>query len=142
MSDSLRRIAAIVRADFLLRFRRVSTLIVFLLLSAFGFQHVARVGETDTLLTLFSLVAILGLAEILRHNAQGWLLFWTGFALALMTKGAASLTLPLTALALTALSPRQILRYVPAFAAGLLLFVALTAPWHLSSPHTVIRQIA
>ncbi len=37
MSDSLRRIVAIVRADFLLRFRRPSTLIVFLLLSAFAY---------------------------------------------------------------------------------------------------------
>ncbi|MBA3386205.1 MAG: hypothetical protein H0T95_06230 [Chthoniobacterales bacterium] len=37
MSDSLRRIAAIVRADFLLRFRRPSTLVVFLLLSAFAY---------------------------------------------------------------------------------------------------------
>ena len=37
MSDSLRRIVAIVHADFLLRFRRVSTLIVFLLLSAFAY---------------------------------------------------------------------------------------------------------
>jgi len=37
MNDSLQRIAAIVRADFLLRFRRPSTLIVFLLLSAFAY---------------------------------------------------------------------------------------------------------
>ncbi len=37
MSDSLRRIVAIVRADFLLRFRRPSTLVVFLLLSAFAY---------------------------------------------------------------------------------------------------------
>ena len=37
MSESLRRIVAIVRADFLLRFRRLSTVIVFLLLSAFAY---------------------------------------------------------------------------------------------------------
>ena len=37
MTESLRRIAAIVRADFLLRFRRVSTVVVFLLLSAFAY---------------------------------------------------------------------------------------------------------
>ncbi len=37
MKDSLARIGAIVRADFLIRFRRVSTLIVFLLLSAFAY---------------------------------------------------------------------------------------------------------
>lgn len=43
-----------------------------LLLGAFGFQHVARVGETDTLLTLFSLIAVLGLAELLCRNPRGW----------------------------------------------------------------------
>ena len=37
MSGSLARIAAIVRVDFLVRFRRVSTVIVFLLLSAFAY---------------------------------------------------------------------------------------------------------
>lgn len=37
MSDSCARIVAIVRADFLVRFRRPSTLIVFLLLSAFAY---------------------------------------------------------------------------------------------------------
>lgn len=37
MSGSLARIAAIVRVDFLVRFRRVSTLIVFLLLCAFAY---------------------------------------------------------------------------------------------------------
>ncbi|MBA2433713.1 MAG: hypothetical protein H0V54_01270 [Chthoniobacterales bacterium] len=37
MSGSLARVAAIVRVDFLVRFRRVSTVIVFLLLSAFAY---------------------------------------------------------------------------------------------------------
>jgi len=37
VSQSLSRIAAIVRADFLTRFRRVSTIVVFLLLSAFAY---------------------------------------------------------------------------------------------------------
>ncbi|MDQ6912086.1 MAG: hypothetical protein M3128_04350 [Verrucomicrobiota bacterium] len=40
MSDSLSRIIAIVRADFLVRFRRPSTLIIFLLLSAFAYLWV------------------------------------------------------------------------------------------------------
>ena len=35
--NSLGRIVAIVRADFLLRFRRVSTVVLFLLLSAFAY---------------------------------------------------------------------------------------------------------
>ncbi len=40
MTDSLARIAAIVRADFLVRFRRVSTVVVFLLLSACAYLWV------------------------------------------------------------------------------------------------------
>lgn len=40
MSHSLQRIGAIVRADFLLRFRRVSTVVCFLLLSAFAYLWV------------------------------------------------------------------------------------------------------
>ena len=102
-----------------------------LLLSAFGFQHAARVGETDTLLSLFCLLAVLGLAELLLDNPKGWLLFFTGFALALMTKGAASFTLPLTALALTVLHPRRIFRYPQTFTAGVALFLAVTLPWHI-----------
>ena len=102
-----------------------------ILLSAFGFQHAARVGETDTLLSLFSLVAVLGLAELLLDNPQGWLVFFPAFALALMTKGAASLTLPFTALALAALHPGHLFRHPKPFTAGLALFLALTLPWHL-----------
>ncbi len=114
--------------------RRVSLLAAWLstviLLSAFGFQHAARVGETDTLLSLYCLVAVLGLAELLQGKAEGWILFWTGFALALMTKGAASITLPLTALALATLHPRCLLRHLGACTLGLLIFFGLTVPWH------------
>ena len=116
--------------------RRVSLLAAWIstvvLLSAFGFQHAARVGETDTLLSLFCLIAVLGLAELLRNNAHGWLLFWTGFALALMTKGAGSFTLPLTVLALAALYPRRVFRHTGACMLGLLVFLGLTVPWHAS----------
>lgn len=101
-----------------------------ILLSAFGFQHVSRVGETDTLLSLFCLLAVLGLADLLQNNAGGWLLFFLGLALALMTKGAASLTLPLTALALIAIHPGKLLRHPRTFTVGLLLFLAITLPWH------------
>ena len=115
--------------------RRVNALTAWLstviLLSAFGFQHVARVGETDTLLALFCLLATLGLAELLKNRPLGWILFWTGFALALLTKGAGSLPLPLTALLLTLLNPRQLLRHARSFALGAALFLALTLPWHI-----------
>jgi 4-amino-4-deoxy-L-arabinose transferase-like glycosyltransferase len=67
-----------------------------ILLTTFGFLHVARIGEMDVLLSLGCTVALIGLCELSVGNATGWLLFWLGFAAALMTKGAASITLPIT----------------------------------------------
>ena len=101
-----------------------------LLLSAFGFQHAARVGETDTLLGLGCLVGLIGLAEVTAGRRGGWWLFWSGFAVALMTKGAASLVLPLTALGV-ALAWRRSLRCGRAFWLGFGLFLALVLPWHV-----------
>ena len=49
---SLDRIAAIVRADFLLRFRRVSTVVTFLLLSAFAYVWVPDPSTGRTLLQI------------------------------------------------------------------------------------------
>jgi 4-amino-4-deoxy-L-arabinose transferase-like glycosyltransferase len=120
-----------------------------ILLSTFGFQHVARVGEMDVLLSLACTLALIGLCELTRDNAHGWLLFWIGFALAAMTKGAAGLTLPITLalFTLTALSSRP----KPSRSSrrrsgetrnsslycllGLLLALALTLPWHLAMWH-------
>ncbi len=102
-----------------------------MLLSAFGFQHAARAGETDTLLSLFCLVATLGLADLLAGRARGWLLLWLGFGLALMTKGAASVVVPLTLLFLFALHPRRFLQHSASWALGVGLFAAVVLPWHL-----------
>ena len=101
-----------------------------LLLSAFGFQHAARVGETDTLLGLACLVAVVGLAEVTRGRSGGWWLFWTGFAAALMTKGAAAVTLPLTAIGV-ALAMGRLLRLKAAFWVGFAMFLAVVLPWHI-----------
>jgi len=149
-----------------------------ILLSTFGFLHVARVGETDTLLSLGSLLAVLGLANVLLqpdHTASrypkapldvkasgyprasalgfiprekngalapgvmpsinGWYLYWTGFAIALMSKSAASGTLFLTLLVLLALDPNLRRRVRAPFFYGLLLFLALVLPWHLFMYH-------
>lgn len=101
-----------------------------ILLSAFGFQHVARAGETDTLLSFFTLLAVIGLAEVLQHNSPGWPLFFAGFGLALMTKGAASLPLLLTAIVVAARARRQVRRDPRPFVAGVLLFLFIAVPWH------------
>uniref|UniRef100_UPI00131CE02E ArnT family glycosyltransferase n=1 Tax=Granulicella sp. L46 TaxID=1641865 RepID=UPI00131CE02E len=113
------------------------------LLSTFGFLHVARVGETDTLLSLGSLLALIGLANLLlprdlgstTASLNGWYLYWTGFAIALMSKSAASGTLFLTLLVLLAIDPTLRRRIRAPFFYGLLLFLALTLPWHLFMLH-------
>ncbi len=52
MSGSLARLAAIVRVDFLVRFRRVSTVIVFLLLSAFAYVWLPAPSSGRTLIQI------------------------------------------------------------------------------------------
>lgn len=52
MNDRLARIAAIVRADFVIRFRRLSTLVVFLLLSAFAYVWIPDPASGRALLQL------------------------------------------------------------------------------------------
>ncbi len=114
-----------------------------ILLSTFGFLHVARVGETDTLLSLGCLLALIGLENLLlpgeAPSSRGWYLYWIGFAVALMSKSAASGTLFFTLLALLVLEPTLRLRlrtqFRFGFLPGFLLFLALTLPWHLFMLH-------
>ncbi len=106
----------------------LSTLV---LLTTFGFLHVARVGETDTLLAFGCLLAVIGLAEVQRDCLPGWYAYWLGLAIALMAKGAASGTLVFTLLAL-ACAGRHLVRTVRReFVGGLVLCLALVLPWHL-----------
>ncbi|MGC9197830.1 MAG: ArnT family glycosyltransferase [Acidobacteriaceae bacterium] len=112
-----------------------------ILLSTFGFLHVARVGETDTLLSFGCLLALIGLSNLLGHasSSRGWSLYWIGFAVALMSKSAASGTLFFTLLALLLLEPTLRLRlrthFRFDFLPGFFLFLALTLPWHLFMLH-------
>lgn len=105
-----------------------------ILLATLGFQHVCHMGEMDVLLALGCCLAVIGLTEVdesAGRNLNGWYLFWGGFVIALMTKGAASVVLPLTAV-LFALSQRwRTDRLNRAFWLGLLLFLLLVLPWHL-----------
>ncbi|MBA3652093.1 MAG: hypothetical protein H0W66_11605 [Chthoniobacterales bacterium] len=52
MRGSLKRIGAIVRTDFLVRFRRVSTVVVFLLLSAFAYVWIPAPSTGRTLIQI------------------------------------------------------------------------------------------
>jgi 4-amino-4-deoxy-L-arabinose transferase-like glycosyltransferase len=107
----------------------------FILLSTFGFLHVCRVGEMDVLLSLGCCVALLGLSAIQDCKLDGWYLFWSGLAIALMTKGAASIVLIVTALLLAAIERWNSTRLVRSFWLGLLLFLFAVLPWHLYMYH-------
>ena len=114
--------------------RRIDLLTAWLssviLLATFGFLHVCHVGEMDVLLTLGACIALIGLCEVDEGRSSGWYWFWIGFAIALMTKGAASIVIPITAI-LFALAQRW-KRFGLAFAIGMMLFALLVLPWHLA----------
>jgi 4-amino-4-deoxy-L-arabinose transferase-like glycosyltransferase len=110
----------------------LSTLI---LLSTFAFLHVCRVGEMDVLLSLGCCIAIIGLTAIQNHKPSGWYLFWCGLAIALMTKGAASITLILAAIIFAILERWNLTRFTRHFWLALSLFLLLVLPWHLYMFH-------
>jgi 4-amino-4-deoxy-L-arabinose transferase-like glycosyltransferase len=103
-----------------------------ILLGTFGFLHACHTGEMDVMLSLGCAVALIGLAQVEADCDSGWLLFWTGFALSAMTKGAASVTLPITAVILIAIERR---RLRGPFFAGLAICLAIALPWHLAMFH-------
>ncbi len=129
----------------------ISTLI---LLSTFGFLHLCRVGETDVLLSLSTTLALIGLTALdtanhppqaqtqtpsqtqtRRPQTEPWMLFFLGFSLATLTKGAAAIVLPLTAILVAALHRWPRSRFGRPFNLGLALFAALVLPWHLLMLH-------
>jgi 4-amino-4-deoxy-L-arabinose transferase-like glycosyltransferase len=110
----------------------LSTLI---LLSTFGFLHVCRVGEMDVLLSLGCCIALCGLTEIQALRLNGWYLFWSGMAIAVMTKGAASVVLIIAAILFAAIERWNATRLGRSFWLGLSLFLIAVLPWHLYMFH-------
>ena len=106
-----------------------------ILLATFGFLHACHTGETDVLLSLGCIIALLGLAQIDDANLNGWWSFWIGFAIAVMTKGAAAVVLPLTAILFAAIQRWRPDRLRAPFYLGLALFLAFVLPWHLAMLH-------
>lgn len=106
-----------------------------ILLTTFGFLHIARVGEMDALLSLGLCTALIGLAELYLDHRHGVWLLWLGFAVALMTKGAASVTLGLTLILFLALEPGILRRHLAALTLGFALFLSVVLPWHLELYH-------
>ena len=101
-----------------------------ILLATFGFLHVCHVGEMDVLLSLGACLALIGLSQIQSEDRKGWYLFWIGFAIALMTKGAASVTIPMTAFLVAILQHWKLRHFGVPFVTGVAIFAALVMPWH------------
>ena len=110
-----------------------------ILLTTFGFLRVARMGELDSLLTLGCVIGLVGLAKVRDGEHVGWYWFWIGFAIAAMTKGAASVTLLLTLVVLLVWNRWSWRDLGWQFLGGLLIFAALVLPWHLYMLHTFGR---
>ena len=111
-----------------------------MLLATFGFLHVCRVGETDVLLSLGCVIALIGLTEVDARNPEGWYFFWIGFAIAVMTKGAAAVVLPLSAILFGALQRWRPGSFGRACWLGCTLFLMLVLPWHLAMFHLYGNQ--
>jgi 4-amino-4-deoxy-L-arabinose transferase-like glycosyltransferase len=112
----------------------LSTLV---LLGTFGFLHACHTGEMDVMLSLGCMIALIGLAQVEAESELGWLLFWAGFAVAAMTKGAASVTLAITAVILGLMQRRRV---GAPFFLGLALFATMVLPWHLEMLHLFGRS--
>ncbi|WP_446745422.1 glycosyltransferase family 39 protein [Silvibacterium acidisoli] len=129
-------LVAIVHASaWRLRGARAAWLATVILLTTFGFLRVTHMGELDALLTVGCMVAVCGLAAVGRGDLRGWYCFWIGFAVAAMTKGAASVTLPLTLAGLWVAGGPELRVLGRRFFLGLLGFLALVLPWHLAMLH-------
>lgn len=101
-----------------------------ILLTTFGFLRACRAGELDILLALGCYVALWGLVQVRQGDHLGWYLFWSGFACAVMTKGAASVTLVLSVGILFAWNRWRWRDLGRPFVLGALLFAVLVLPWH------------
>jgi 4-amino-4-deoxy-L-arabinose transferase-like glycosyltransferase len=106
-----------------------------ILLSTFGFLHVCRVGEMDVLLSLGCCIGLCGLTAIQDRHPNGWYLFWAGLAIAMMTKGAASIVLIIAALLFAVVERWNTTRLDRSFWLGLSLLLVVVLPWHLYMFH-------
>jgi 4-amino-4-deoxy-L-arabinose transferase-like glycosyltransferase len=89
----------------------------------------------DVLLSFGCCIALCGLTAIQDRQLSGWYLFWAGLAIALMTKGAASIVLIIATLIFAAVERWNSTRLGRSFWIGLSLFLALVLPWHLYMVH-------
>lgn len=110
--------------------RLTAWLSTLMLLTTFGFLHICGVGEMDTLLSLGSLISIIGVTEVDASWPPAWYLFWGGAAIALMTKGAACVVIFTAAAVFAAIQRWDQSRFGRHFWIGLLFFMIAVVPWH------------
>ncbi len=104
---------------------------VLVLMSCELFVFYARFGTTDTMLTLFVLLAVYGYLKA-EQNDRWWILTGAGCGLALMVKGAAGLIAPGALLLAVLIDGRMRLTIRNKwFWAGATCGVLVVVPWHL-----------
>jgi hypothetical protein len=89
----------------------------------------------DVLLSLGCCIALWGLTAVHDRRPNAWYLFWAGVAIALMTKGAASIVLLIAALLYAALERWNASHLGSSFWLALSLFLLAVLPWHLYMFH-------
>jgi 4-amino-4-deoxy-L-arabinose transferase-like glycosyltransferase len=101
-----------------------------ILLTTHAFFYQARFGTTDMLLSLWMFLSVYGLYRVSRRDSGGWYAFWVGLALGIMTKSAGPAPVVLTAVVVALKDRWKLDRLGRPFLLGLLVFVAIAAPWH------------
>lgn len=97
----------------------------------------SRQGSLDVMLTLFIMAGLYALTKV-RNNPKWWYGVGLAFALAFMTKGFASLTLPVVSIAIILLDKklRESVLSIKEFYLGTLLTpLVIILPWHLYMLH-------
>ena len=92
----------------------------------------ARVGMLDTPLTLLTMLALYGYTRFESSDYRRWYVIWIACGVAIMTKSAAALIIPVT-ITLTVVMDRQALRTIQSvhFWTGAGIAALLAAPWHI-----------
>ena len=112
--------------------KQVGFLSAVILLTSAAVVFQARFGTLDVMLTLFIYFSIYAYLHVREGNQKWWYSFWVSCALAILTKGAAGLVVPITIAVALVLDRRSVglfsSRY---FWQGILLSLLIVAPWHL-----------
>ncbi len=109
------------------------------ILSGFGLLFTApvlfraRQGSLDIMLTMFIFIGVLAYIKVSK-NKNYWLLVWISFGLAFLTKGFASLILPM-ALVLAMITENKLKESIRTkeFWIGLVSSAVIILPWHIAN---------